>query len=89
MMGQVRLANRTLHSVVHPAGALASQVLQPLQVLEQAATEQLSARRGAERQVVEAQKRITQLDLALHPWISTVSTRRITKKINDEIAPLP
>ena len=36
-----------------------------MQVLEQAATEQLSARRGAERALVEAQTRITQLDQAL------------------------
>ena len=43
----------------------ASQVLQRLQVLEQAATEQLNARRGAERALVEAQTRITQLDQAL------------------------
>ena len=42
----------------------ASQVLQ-LQVLEQPATEQLNARRGAERAMVEAQTRITQLDQAL------------------------
>ena len=42
----------------------ASQVLQRLQVLEQAATEQLNARRGAERASVEAQTRITQLDQA-------------------------
>ena len=43
----------------------ASQVLQRLQVLEQAATQQLNARRGAERSLVEAQTRITQLDQAL------------------------
>ena len=43
----------------------ASQVLQRLQVLEQAATEQLTARRGAERALVEAQTRIAQLDRAL------------------------
>ena len=43
----------------------ASQVLQRLQVLEQAATEQLNARRGAKRALVEAQTRITQLDQAL------------------------
>ena len=39
-----------------------SQVLQRLQVLEQAATEQLNARRGAERALVEAQTKTTQLD---------------------------
>ena len=43
----------------------ASQVLQRLHVLEQAATEQLNARRGAERALVEAQTRIKQLDPAL------------------------
>ena len=43
----------------------ASQVLQRLQVLEQAATVQLNARRGAERALVEAQNRIAQLDQAL------------------------
>ena len=43
----------------------ASQVLQRLQVLEQAATEQPNARRGAERALVEAQTRITKLDRAL------------------------
>ena len=43
----------------------ASQVLQRLEVLEQAATEQLNACRGAERALVEAQTRITQLDQAL------------------------
>ena len=42
----------------------ASQVLQRLQFLEQAAAEQLSAGRGAERALVEAQTRITQLDQA-------------------------
>ena len=41
----------------------ASQVLQRLQVLEQAATEQLSARLGAERALVEA------LRPGLHSWI--------------------
>ena len=35
----------------------ASQVLQRLQLLEQAATEQLNARRGAEHALVEAQNR--------------------------------
>ena len=40
-------------------------VLQRLQLLEQAATEQLNARRGAEQELVEAQKRIAQLDQAL------------------------
>ena len=43
----------------------ASQVLQRLQVLEQATTEQLNARRGSERALVEAQNRIAQLDQAL------------------------
>ena len=43
----------------------ASQVLQRLQVLEQPATEQLNARRGAERALVEAQTSLTQLDQAL------------------------
>ena len=43
----------------------ASQVLQQLQFLEHAATGQLNARRGAERALVEAQTRITQLDQAL------------------------
>ena len=43
----------------------ASQVLQRLQVLEHAATEQLNARRGAERALVEAQTRVTQLDQVL------------------------
>ena len=43
----------------------ALQVLQGLQVLEQAATEQLNARRGAERALVEAQTKTTQLDKAL------------------------
>ena len=42
-----------------------SQVLQRLQVLEQAATEQLNAQRGAERALVEAKTRITQLEQAL------------------------
>ena len=36
-----------------------------LQLLEQAATEQLNARRGAEHALVEAQTRSTQLDQAL------------------------
>ena len=43
----------------------ASQVLQRLQVLEQEATEQLNAHRGAERVLVEAQNRIAQLGQAL------------------------
>ena len=43
----------------------ASQMLQRLQLLEQAATEQLNARRNAEHALVEAQTRITQLDQAL------------------------
>ena len=43
----------------------ASQVLQRLRALEQAETEQLNARRGAERALVEARTRITQLDQAL------------------------
>ena len=43
----------------------ASQVFQRLQLLEQAATEQLNARRNAEHALVEAQTRITQLDQAL------------------------
>ena len=38
----------------------ASQVLQRLQVLEQTATEQLIARRGDERALVEVQTRIAQ-----------------------------
>ena len=42
-----------------------SQVLQRLEVLEQAAMEQLNARQGAERALVEAQTRIAQLDQAL------------------------
>ena len=42
----------------------ALQVLQRLQVLEQTATEPLNGRRDAERALVEAQTRITQLDQA-------------------------
>ena len=42
-----------------------SQVLPRLQLLEQAATEQLNARRNAKHALVEAQTRITQLDQAL------------------------
>ena len=42
-----------------------SEVLERLQLLEQAATEQLNARRGAEHALVEAQNRIAQLDHAL------------------------
>ena len=41
------------------------QVLQRLQLLEQAATEQLNARRGTEHSLFEAQNRIAQLDQAL------------------------
>ena len=44
---------------------LASQELQPLQLSEQPAAEQLTARRGAEHALVEAQNRIAQLDHAL------------------------
>ena len=40
----------------------AAQALQRLQFLEQAATEQLNARRGAEHALAEAQNRIAQLD---------------------------
>ena len=43
----------------------ASQVLRRLQPLEQAATEQLNARRNAEHSLVEVQTRITHLDQAL------------------------
>ena len=43
----------------------ASQVLQRLQLLEQAATEQLNARRNAEHALVETQTMIVQLDPAL------------------------
>ena len=43
----------------------ADQASQVLQLLEQAATEQLNARRGAEHVLVEAQNRIAQLDQAL------------------------
>ena len=62
----------------HGSGALSSlfstgvllqlksmQVPQRLQLLEQAATEQRNARRGAEHALVEARNRIAQLDLAL------------------------
>ena len=40
----------------------ASQVIQRFQLMEQAATEQLNARRTAELALVEAQTRITQQD---------------------------
>ena len=43
----------------------ASQVLQRLQILEQAATEQWNARRNAEHALVEAQTKIAQVDQAL------------------------
>ena len=46
----------------------ASQV-QRLQVLGQTATEQLNARRGAARALVEAQTRITQLDIKHSSWV--------------------
>ena len=42
-----------------------SQVLQRMQLFEQAATEQLNAHRNAEHALVEAQNRIAQLDQAL------------------------
>ena len=43
----------------------ASQVIQRLQLLKQAATQQLNAWRGAEHELVEAQNRITPLYQAL------------------------
>ena len=39
-----------------------------LQLLEQAATEQLNVRRGAEHALVEAQNSIAQVDHALQRW---------------------
>ena len=51
----------------------ASQLLQRLKLIEQAATEQLNARRHAEHALVEARTKITQLDQALHSKVDDVA----------------
>ena len=50
---------------IHGCGSTSGSVLQRLQLMAQAATEQLNARRSAEHALVEAENRIAHLDQAL------------------------